>query len=30
MVASGFGDLDHSALIKHIEALAEHEVGQTD
>jgi 2-hydroxy-3-oxopropionate reductase len=30
MVASGFGDLDHSALLKHIEALAEHEVGQTD
>lgn len=29
MVASGFGDLDHSALLKHIEALAEHEVGQT-
>jgi 2-hydroxy-3-oxopropionate reductase len=28
MVASGFGDLDHSALLKHIEALAEHEVGQ--
>ncbi len=30
MVASGFGDLDHSALLKHIEALAEHEVGRTD
>jgi 2-hydroxy-3-oxopropionate reductase len=28
MVASGFGDLDHSALLKHIEAMAEHEVGQ--
>ena len=27
MVAGGFGDLDHSALLKHIEALAEHEVG---
>jgi len=30
MVASGFGDLDHSALLKHIEALAEHEIGQAD
>lgn len=30
MVASGFGDLDHSALLKHIEAMAEHEVGQND
>jgi 2-hydroxy-3-oxopropionate reductase len=30
MAASGFGDLDHSALLKHIEAMAEHEVGQTN
>jgi len=30
MVASGFGDLDHSALLRHIEALAEHEIGQAD